>query len=75
MLSQLAAKFDDIGTSNDFSGPGNGKRSRSQTNPSYILNLSCPSSLYDLTFEPSKTSAEFKVTFPVLNLNIVLYAA
>ncbi|KAL1814883.1 DNA mismatch repair protein MLH3 isoform X1 [Daucus carota subsp. sativus] len=60
LLSQLAAKFDDIGTSNDFSGPGNGKRSRSQTNPSYILNLSCPSSLYDLTFEPSKTSAEFK---------------
>ncbi|CAL5373552.1 unnamed protein product [Camellia sinensis] len=38
----------------------NGKRSRSQTYETYILNLSCPRSWYDITFEPSKTSVEFK---------------
>ncbi|CAL5326485.1 unnamed protein product [Camellia sinensis] len=38
----------------------NGKRSRSQTYETYILNLSCPRSWYDITFELSKTSVEFK---------------
>ncbi|XP_074378948.1 DNA mismatch repair protein MLH3 isoform X3 [Apium graveolens] len=60
LLCQLAAKFDDIGLGNDINGSGNGKRCKIQSNPSYILNLGCPTSLYDLTFEPSKTFAEFK---------------
>ncbi|CAK9186998.1 unnamed protein product [Ilex paraguariensis] len=44
----------------------NGKRSRSQTCPTFILNLSCPRSCYDLTFEPSKTSVEFRDWLPIL---------
>ncbi|KAL9690720.1 hypothetical protein QQ045_011128 [Rhodiola kirilowii] len=36
------------------------KRNRAQMNPTYILNLTCPRSLYDLSFEPSHTSVEFK---------------
>ncbi|PQQ15315.1 DNA mismatch repair protein MLH3 isoform X1 [Prunus yedoensis var. nudiflora] len=38
----------------------NRKRSRPQSLPAYFLNLSCPRSFYDLTFEPSKTYVEFK---------------
>lgn len=36
------------------------KRSRSEANPAYVLNLECPGSFYDLTFESSKTIAQFK---------------
>ncbi|KAH7689880.1 DNA mismatch repair protein Mlh3 protein [Dioscorea alata] len=36
------------------------KRPRTQTYPAYILNICCPISMYDLTFEPSKTILEFK---------------
>lgn len=39
------------------------KRQRTQSYPVYMLNLHCPLSSYDLTFEPSKTVVEFKVTF------------
>ncbi|CAL9125724.1 unnamed protein product [Musa textilis] len=37
-----------------------GKRHKIQANPAFILNLHCPTSLYDLHFEPSKTIIEFK---------------
>ncbi|XP_043709319.1 DNA mismatch repair protein MLH3 isoform X2 [Telopea speciosissima] len=43
-----------------------GKRSKPQAYPAYILNLCCPRSTYDLTFEPSKTIVEFKDWVPVL---------
>ncbi|XP_038722366.1 DNA mismatch repair protein MLH3 isoform X4 [Tripterygium wilfordii] len=43
-----------------------GKRSTAQALPAYMLNLLCPHSLYDLTFEPSKTFVEFKDWAPVL---------
>ncbi|CAA6668687.1 unnamed protein product [Spirodela intermedia] len=36
------------------------KRQRTQGYPVYMLNLLCPLSSYDLTFEPSKTVVEFK---------------
>uniref|UniRef100_A0A7N0UV75 DNA mismatch repair protein MLH3 n=1 Tax=Kalanchoe fedtschenkoi TaxID=63787 RepID=A0A7N0UV75_KALFE len=36
------------------------KRSKAQANPSYILNVTCPRSFYDLSLEPSHTSVEFK---------------
>ncbi|XP_078432882.1 MUTL protein homolog 3 isoform X2 [Wolffia australiana] len=36
------------------------KRLRTQDCPAYLLNLCCPVSSYDLTFEPSKTGVEFK---------------
>nr|KYP66578.1 DNA mismatch repair protein mutL [Cajanus cajan] len=45
----------------------NKKRTRSQPCPAYLLNLSCPRSLYDLAFEPSKTYVIFKDWTPVLN--------
>ncbi|KAK9164726.1 hypothetical protein Syun_005628 [Stephania yunnanensis] len=44
----------------DSSGFQNGKRSRVQVCPAYLLNLRCPRSSYDLTFETSKTIVEFK---------------
>ncbi|GAV83033.1 MutL_C domain-containing protein/HATPase_c_3 domain-containing protein [Cephalotus follicularis] len=43
------------------------KRSRSQAYPAYMVNLCCPRSLYDITFEPSKTYAEFKDWKPILS--------
>ncbi|XP_042518085.1 DNA mismatch repair protein MLH3 isoform X2 [Macadamia integrifolia] len=46
--------------------PQYGKRTRPQAYPAYILNLCCPKSSYDLTFEPSKTVVEFKDWVPVL---------
>ncbi|XP_031093800.1 DNA mismatch repair protein MLH3 isoform X2 [Ipomoea triloba] len=52
MLNNLAASFN-IGSQSE-------KQSRSQICPAFILNLNCPKSCYDLTFEPSKTSVEFK---------------
>ncbi|PKU73063.1 DNA mismatch repair protein MLH3 [Dendrobium catenatum] len=36
------------------------KRQKTQGYPAYLLNLCCPMSSYDLTFEPSKTIVEFK---------------
>lgn len=32
-----------------------------QTYPAYVLNLSCPPSKYDITFESTKTYVEFEV--------------
>ncbi|KAF5181679.1 Dna mismatch repair protein mlh3 [Thalictrum thalictroides] len=48
-------------------GLQSGKRSRTQAYSAYILNLRCPRSSYDLTFEPSKTTVEFKDWVPVLS--------
>ncbi|KAK8996225.1 hypothetical protein V6N11_076468 [Hibiscus sabdariffa] len=45
----------------------NGKRSRSQVVPSFIMNISCPPSFYDLTFEPSKAYVEFKDWKPIFS--------
>ncbi|KAK7252629.1 hypothetical protein RIF29_36714 [Crotalaria pallida] len=67
LLSQLAIRFGDLNswdTNDEFQ---NKKRSRSQPCPAYILNLSCPRSLYDLTFEPSKTYVQFKDWAPILD--------
>ncbi|KAM7529497.1 hypothetical protein LguiB_032907 [Lonicera macranthoides] len=65
LLNQLAARINgsDLLKANVSR---NGKRIRSQTYPAYILNLSCPRSQYDLTFDPSKTSVEFKDWDPIL---------
>lgn len=59
MLNQLAAGYED-GKFDKLSQ--NEKRSRLQTYPTFVLNLSCPRSLYDITFEPSKNLVEFRVT-------------
>ncbi|KAI9394506.1 hypothetical protein POPTR_005G101900v4 [Populus trichocarpa] len=66
LLNHLASRFEhpDLQKANSVSQKG--KKSRPQPCPAYILNLSCPFSLYDLTFEPSKTHAEFKDWNPIL---------
>ncbi|KAJ6413347.1 hypothetical protein OIU84_006191 [Salix udensis] len=66
LLNHLASRFEfpDLQKTNSVSQKG--KKSRPQPCPAYILNLSCPFSLYDLTFEPSKTHAEFKDWNPIL---------
>ncbi|XP_028795356.1 DNA mismatch repair protein MLH3 isoform X2 [Neltuma alba] len=67
LLSQLAVKFEHLDSRNAGDKFLNKKRSRSQAYPAYILNLLCPRSLYDLTFEPSKTSVQFKDWASILN--------
>ncbi|KAK7816296.1 dna mismatch repair protein mlh3 [Quercus suber] len=66
LLSQLATRFECLDSWAVNDGSKNRKRSRSQAYPAYILNLICPRSLYDLTFEPSKTYVEFKDWGPIL---------
>ncbi|XP_075655898.1 DNA mismatch repair protein MLH3 [Castanea sativa] len=66
LLNQLATRFECLDSWAVNDGSQNRKRSRSQAYPAYILNLICPRSLYDLTFEPSKTYVEFKDWGPIL---------
>ncbi|KAK9284262.1 hypothetical protein L1049_023432 [Liquidambar formosana] len=66
LLNQLAIRFKCLDPLKVNNRVQEGKRSRSQAYPSYILKLSCPRSHYDLTFEPSKTSVEFKDWVPIL---------
>ncbi|KAL4577787.1 hypothetical protein LXL04_013901 [Taraxacum kok-saghyz] len=64
LLNQLAT---DYNNSSDLLKAESGKRSRWQTyGLTYILNLSCPRAHYDLSFEPTKTCAEFKDWDPVI---------
>ncbi|GMI86304.1 MUTL protein homolog 3 [Hibiscus trionum] len=64
-LNNLAASFESLHPEKSSNWTKNGKRSRSQVVPSYIMNISCPPSFYDLTFEPSKTYVEFKDWKPI----------
>lgn len=61
LVNQLATRFECCDQGKPVSSSQNRKRSRPQTYPAFILNISCPRSFYDLTFEPSKTYVEFKV--------------
>ncbi|XP_058098596.1 DNA mismatch repair protein MLH3 isoform X3 [Magnolia sinica] len=45
----------------------NRRRHKMQAYIAYMLNLCCPQSSYDLTFEPSKTIVEFKDWPPILS--------
>ncbi|KAH7848391.1 hypothetical protein Vadar_002232 [Vaccinium darrowii] len=65
LLNQLATRFNDVDQQKNNIGSHNAKRIRSQTSTIYILNLICPRSWYDITFEPSNTSVEFKDWFPL----------
>ncbi|XP_039159136.1 DNA mismatch repair protein MLH3 isoform X2 [Eucalyptus grandis] len=60
LVNQLAKEFEYVNAQRSIDGLQKGKRSRSCAGPAYILKLSCPRSLYDLSFEPSKTSVQFK---------------
>ncbi|XP_022971390.1 DNA mismatch repair protein MLH3 isoform X1 [Cucurbita maxima] len=59
LLNQLASRFVSLSPQTDQVCHSR-KRSRFQANPAYILNLDCPGSFYDLTFESSKTFVQFK---------------
>ncbi|XP_048334561.2 DNA mismatch repair protein MLH3 [Ziziphus jujuba] len=67
LLNQLATRFECSDQVRAVSRSQNKKRSRSQAYPAFILNICCPRSFYDLTFEPSKTYVEFKDWVPVLS--------
>ncbi|KAI3426607.1 uncharacterized protein J3R85_009802 [Psidium guajava] len=60
LVNHLAKEFEHVNARRRNDGLQKSKRSRSCAGPSYILKLSCPRSLYDLSFEPSKTSVQFK---------------
>ncbi|KAH9662328.1 DNA mismatch repair protein MLH3 [Citrus sinensis] len=66
LLNHLAASFDCSDSWKANNGFLKGKRSKSQACPAYLLNLRCPHSLYDLTFDPLKTHVVFKDWEPVL---------
>ena len=63
LLNQLVNSFQFWDPGKAIDGSKNGKRSRPKAFTAYVLNLSCPQTFYDLTFESSKTYVEFKVTF------------
>ncbi|KAK8653150.1 hypothetical protein V6N13_127163 [Hibiscus sabdariffa] len=64
-LNNLATSFESLYPEKTNNWTKNGKRSRSQVVPSFIMNISCPPSFYDLTFEPSKAYVEFKDWKPI----------
>ncbi|KAG4988096.1 hypothetical protein JHK85_031079 [Glycine max] len=66
LMRQLANRFEHLNSWNTDEEFQNKKRTRCQPCPAYLLNLSCPRSLYDLAFEPSKT-VKFKDWAPILN--------
>ncbi|KAH1224139.1 DNA mismatch repair protein MLH3 [Glycine max] len=66
LMRQLANRFEHLNSWNTDEEFRNKKRTRCQPCPAYLLNLSCPRSLYDLAFEPSKT-VKFKDWAPILN--------
>ncbi|XWS42239.1 hypothetical protein CRYUN_Cryun17cG0151000 [Craigia yunnanensis] len=68
LLNKLATSFESLDPEKVNNWTKKGKRSRSQVFPSYIMNIICPPSCYDLTFEPSKTYVEFKDWKPILTL-------
>ncbi|KAL4027258.1 hypothetical protein IC575_015721 [Cucumis melo] len=65
LLNQLAGRFMSLDPQTDLVFHRR-KRSRSEANPAYVLNLECPVSFYDLTFESSKTFVQFKDWTPIL---------
>ncbi|KAJ7953230.1 DNA mismatch repair protein MLH3 [Quillaja saponaria] len=67
LLNQMAVRFEHLDPWKADNGFQTKKRRRSQAYPAFVLNLSCPRSLYDLTFEPSKTYVEFKAWTSILN--------
>ncbi|KAG4403644.1 hypothetical protein GLYMA_01G158400v4 [Glycine max] len=67
LVSQLANRLEHLNSWNTDKEFRSKKRTRCQPCPAYLLNLSCPRSLYDLAFEPSKTHVKFKDWTPILN--------
>ncbi|KAL0660365.1 hypothetical protein Bca4012_080950 [Brassica carinata] len=68
LLNNFAASFDSTDDWKPTDGLQTGRRSRIQPCPGYILCITCPRHLYELSFEPSKTNVEFKNWEPILTL-------
>ncbi|CAH8315012.1 unnamed protein product [Eruca vesicaria subsp. sativa] len=68
LLNNLAASFDCTDDWKPTDGLQTGRRSRLQSNPGYILCITCPRHLYEFSFEPSKTNVEFKNWEPLITL-------
>ncbi|KAM1844018.1 hypothetical protein ACFX13_018485 [Malus domestica] len=60
LLNQLANSFEFWDPGKTIDESKNRKQSRPKAFTAYVLNLSCPRTFYDLTFESSKTYVEFK---------------
>ncbi|CAN7015957.1 unnamed protein product [Brassica rapa subsp. trilocularis] len=60
LLNNFAASFDCTDDWKITDGLQTGRRNRLQSNPGYILCITCPRHLYEFSFEPSKTNVEFK---------------
>lgn len=65
LLNQLASSFNYSEHPKGNMVTQIAKRSRIQNCSTFILNLCCPRSWYDITFEPSKTSVDFKDWKPI----------
>nr|VDC84217.1 unnamed protein product [Brassica rapa] len=68
LLNNFAASFDCTDDWKLTDGLQTGRRNRLQSNPGYILCITCPRHLYEFSFEPSKTNVEFKNWEPILTL-------
>ncbi|KFK30189.1 hypothetical protein AALP_AA7G229700 [Arabis alpina] len=68
LLNNLADGFECMDDWKPTDGLQTGRRNRLQSNPGYILCITCPRHFYEFSFEPSKTNAEFKNWEPVLAL-------
>ncbi|CAH2076643.1 unnamed protein product [Thlaspi arvense] len=66
LLNNLAANFECTDDWKPTDGIQPGRRNRILSNPGYILCITCPRHLYELSFEPSKTNVEFKNWEPIL---------
>lgn len=71
LLNNFAASFDSTDDWKPTDGLQTGRRSRIQPCPGYILCITCPRHLYELSFEPSKTNVEFKVLNFSSDLNLL----
>lgn len=71
LLNNFAASFDSTDDWKPTDGLQTGRRSRIQPCPGYILCITCPRHLYELSFEPSKTNVEFKVLNFSCDLNLL----
>ncbi|VVB10172.1 unnamed protein product [Arabis nemorensis] len=67
LLNNLADDFECMDDWKPTDGLQTGRRNRLQSNPGYILCITCPRHLYEFSFEPSKTNVEFKNWEPVLS--------
>ncbi|KAL1215632.1 DNA mismatch repair protein MLH3 [Cardamine amara subsp. amara] len=67
LLNNLAASLECADDWKNTDSQQMGRRNRLQSNPGYILCITCPRHLYEFSFEPSKTHVEFKNWEPVLS--------